>query len=59
MLFGLAGKVTLLMLQVSLLTASEVPIVISFGMHTLLPELLVIIKVKALLYNVALFMNVG
>ena len=56
---GLAVKVIWLMLQWSLLISSEVPTVISLGMQTLLSELLVIIKGKVLLYNVALFIGVG
>ena len=59
MSYHLMVKVISLMLWLSLKITSEVAIVMSLEMQTLLSELLVIIKDKALFCNVAFFMTMG
>ena len=59
MSLSLEVEVASLMLYWSLPISSEVPIVKSLRMKTLLSALLVIIKVKILLCSVALFMSMG
>ena len=59
MLFGLAVKVISLVLSVLLLINSDVPIVMSLGMQTLLLELSLIINGIALFCAVACYEHGG